>query len=197
MVRPAERSDLPSLADALAAAFGQDPFMRFLVPGDGYHRRLTALFAFESVLIIRGTWVAVDDGEISGAALWSQPGQHSPGFFPSVRHSPKLFRAFGRALPSALRHFRIIEGAHPKTPPHWYLQTIGAARPGRGVGGRLLRDGLARVDAARMPAYLESSAPDNVPIYEHYGFRVTGEIRLPGGPVLIPMWRDPQVTQSR
>ncbi|NEE02630.1 GNAT family N-acetyltransferase [Phytoactinopolyspora halotolerans] len=193
-VREARPSDVGALASALAEAFDQDPVMRFLIPDDGFRRRLTALFGFEGALSLPATWVAVDDGEIAGAALWELPGRTSPPLRSVLRHSPDLFRAFGWSLPSAMRHFRTIENARPKGTPHWYLQTIGAARPGHGIGGLLLRDGLARIDADRRPAYLESSAPENVAFYERYGFRVTGEIRLAGGPVLIPMWRDARVT---
>ena len=51
---------------------------------------------------------------------------------------------------------------------------------------------LNRCDAEYAPAYLESSKPDNVPYYLRFGFEVTGEITLPDGPSLIPMWRRPR-----
>jgi hypothetical protein len=41
------------------------------------------------------------------------------------------------------------------------------------VASVLLRSRLARCDEAGMPAYLESSKPGNVPLYEHFGFEVT------------------------
>ncbi|TDE00608.1 GNAT family N-acetyltransferase [Jiangella asiatica] len=188
VVREAHASDLHAVADVLATAFDADPLMRFIVPADGYRRRVATLFAFEAAL--SPAWVAVDDGRVTGAALWAPPG-HRPSPLALLRHSPKVVRTFGSRMLTAARLFRIVEQAHPKTPPHWYLQTLGAAEQGRGIGGALLRDGLARVDAAGLPAYLESSAPGNVPIYERYGFRVTGEIALPGGPSLVPMWREP------
>ncbi len=63
---------------------------------------------------------------------------------------------------------------------------------GTGFGQALMRSRLDRCDAEYAPAYLESSNPDNIPYYERFGFRVTGEIRLPeGGPSLWPMWRQP------
>lgn len=191
VVRQALRSDVDTVARVLAQAFDADPVMRFIVPEPGYRRRLTALFAFETLLSLRGSWVAVVDGEIAGAALWGLPGAGPPGFWSTLRYSRYLLRAFGRGLPKAMRAFRVIEDAHPTSPPHWYLQTLGAAVPGRGVGGALLRDGLARADAQGLPAYLESSAPGNVAIYQRFGFRPAGEIALPGGPTLTAMWREP------
>ncbi|MBB5790717.1 GNAT family N-acetyltransferase [Jiangella mangrovi] len=191
VVRQALRSDVGVVARVLAEAFDGDPMMRSIVPSNRHKDRLTSLFAFETLLSPHGSWVDIVDGEIAGAALWGLPGAGQPGFWATLRHSPYLFRAFGRGLPKAMRAFRAIEDAHPPAPPHWYLQTLGAAVPGRGVGGALLRDGLARVDAQGMPAYLESSAPENVKIYERFGFRPTGEIMLPGGPSLTAMWREP------
>jgi len=45
----------------------------------------------------------------------------------------------------------------------------------------------------RSPAYLESSKERNVTFYSRFGFRVTDEVRMPGGgPTVWLMWRDPQ-----
>ena len=84
----------------------------------------------------------------------------------------------------------VIEKRHPHE-PHWYLQAIGTdtAKQGKGFGGVVIRSGLAKADQAGMPAYLESSKETNVPIYQSFGFEVTGEITLPDGPTLWPMWR--------
>lgn len=189
-IRRPLRSEIDAVAGALATAFDADPVTRHMVPAQDHRRRVTSLFAFEALLAPRGSWVAVADGAIAGAALWGLPGQ-KPGLLATLRHSPLLFRAFGRALPAAYRGLQVIESAHPKSPRHWYLQTLGAAMPGRGVGGALLRHGLARADADGLPTYLESSSPANVPIYERFGFRPTRDIVLPGGPTLTAMWREP------
>ena len=64
---------------------------------------------------------------------------------------------------------------------------------GKGHGAALMRSGLAKSDAAGLPAYLETFKPANVPLYEHFGFTVREELRLPaGGPELWTMWREPR-----
>jgi predicted acetyltransferase len=87
-----------------------------------------------------------------------------------------------------------MKNAHPDE-PHWYLAIVGSD-PGirrKGFGHALMRSRLDRCDAEGLPAYLESTNPDNVPYYRRFGFEVTGEIPLPlGGPNLLPMWREPR-----
>ncbi|MGB6107124.1 MAG: GNAT family N-acetyltransferase, partial [Mycobacterium sp.] len=51
---------------------------------------------------------------------------------------------------------------------------------------------LDRCDAEHAPAYLESSNFDNIAYYHRFGFEVTGEITIPGGPTMWPMWREPR-----
>ncbi len=84
-----------------------------------------------------------------------------------------------------------MQADHPEQ-RHWYLGIIATepSRQGRGLGAAVLAASLEAVDADGAPAYLESSNPRNVSLYERHGFEVTGRIDLPGGPPLLPMWRD-------
>ena len=84
----------------------------------------------------------------------------------------------------------LMEEFHPKE-PHWYLPMIGVdpSRQGQGYGSALLKAALKRCDADGLPAYLESSNPRNVPLYERHGFEVIGEIKPDDHPGLTPMYR--------
>ena len=55
-----------------------------------------------------------------------------------------------------------------------------------------MRHGLDRCDGERAPAYLEASEEALVPYYQRFGFEQIGEIDIPGGPTMIPMWRSPR-----
>ena len=95
----------------------------------------------------------------------------------------------------ALRRGMLVDDAMAAAKPsipHYYLYAIGV-RPGhqgKGIGSRLLKEGLAVVDDAHMPAYLESSKEANVPLYERYGFEVTDVLKPDNGcPPLSLMWR--------
>ena len=77
---------------------------------------------------------------------------------------------------------------HPKE-PHWYLPLIGVdpAKQGQGCGVVLLRYALARIDQDRLPAYLESTNPANISLYEKHGFETMGTIQVDDAPPMFPM----------
>jgi ribosomal protein S18 acetylase RimI-like enzyme len=97
-------------------------------------------------------------------------------------------------LPLVLRGMLGAERLHPAEPPHWYLAILGTDpdAQGRGLGSRLLAPVLERCDEDGVGAYLESSKERNIAFYARHGFRVTRTWRLPRGPLLWAMWRDPR-----
>ena len=196
-VRPARRSDVPALARALGRAFYDDPVMTWMQPDAG--RRSAALAGFFGAMTRYhflsggGAEVATAESGIGAAALWDPPGRWHHSSREQVAMLPAVIRAFrghlgaGRALTEAM------QAVHPEE-PHWYLAIIGSDPTvrGSGCGHALMRSRLDRCDAEHAPAYLESSNPDNIPYYNRFGFEVTGEIVMPDGPTLWPMWRQPR-----
>lgn len=63
---------------------------------------------------------------------------------------------------------------------------------GQGIGSALLRSVLERCDLEGVPAYLEATCVRNSDLYARHGFTVRGEVVLPDGPPLFPMWREPR-----
>ena len=86
--------------------------------------------------------------------------------------------------------FEQMEKFHP-TEPHWYLPMIGVdpAHQGAGTGAALMTEALKAVDRDGVIAYLESSNPKNITLYQRHGFEVIGEIQSGSSPVLRPMLR--------
>ena len=104
-----------------------------------------------------------------------------------------MIAAFRLNVPRALRVVTTIERQHPRT-PHWYLAVLGTdpIHQGKGIASALLAPILERCDREGIGAYLESSKESNIAFYRRHRFEVTGEIALPGGPKVWPMWRDPR-----
>jgi GNAT superfamily N-acetyltransferase len=194
-VREARAEDVTPVAHALARAFLDDPVMTWLM-GDRDDPRLRGLRRFmrgEARHHDRGTGPVLTADGHPGAALWAAPDEWETRPADMLRSAPTLVTSIGPRLPRALRGLGLVEKHHPRE-PHWYLSILGTDPPhrGKGVGAALMAPILDRCDHDGLGAYLESSKAENVPYYERFGFRVTGELTLPGGPAVWPMWRDPQ-----
>ena len=129
-------------------------------------------------------------GQRRGAALWLPPGVH-----PNAEALERVFRDTAKPehLDDVLATFEKMGEGHPDE-PHWHLPMIGVEpnAQNRGIGGKLMTYGASRCDQEGTPAYLESSNPRNIPLYERHCFEVMGEIRAVKGPLITPMLRKPR-----
>jgi ribosomal protein S18 acetylase RimI-like enzyme len=190
-IRKADRADVSALASALARAFDDDPVMAWLFPDPaGRKRTLPRFFSAHLTKIVLPHGEVYTTGDVAGGALWEPPGKWRLGMRGQLRMLPNFIRLFGRRLGVASRGLNLVEALHPQE-PHWYLAVLGTdpARQGHGIGSALMIPVLEHCDREGMPAYLESSKESNIAFYSRHGFKVTGEIRLPGGPLVWPMWR--------
>ena len=195
-VRQATTADLDQMADVLAEAFHDDPVMAWLFGDDEpvTVRRLRRFFRLEGRRHLQHPFVHTTDDH-AGAAYWDPPGRWKTPFRHMVRLAPTLTVAIRHRIPRALRGVGIIERAHARHPDHYYLAVLGTRpeRQGTGVGSDLIRPVLDHCDEHGVGAYLESSKEQNIPFYRRHGIEVVEELRLPKGPSIWPMWRDPQV----
>jgi GNAT superfamily N-acetyltransferase len=193
-VRLTGPEDVPIVARSLARAFRDDPVFTWLIPDvddDERARRSVGFFTLETKFRVKDA-TAWCSGERSGAALWAAPNQWRTPVVAGIRLAATIARHTRWRTPAALNALSTLEKQHPKE-PHWYLAVLGTDpdHQGRGIGAALLAPVLERCDHDGLPSYLESSKESNIPYYERFGWRVTKELPLKGGPTLWAMWRDP------
>lgn len=159
-------------------------------------RRERMLRRFFSVMLagkLPGGFVYTN-AERTGGALWASPGKWRTSTLEDLRIASAFAdpRLWSRG-PLVARGLLDVERAHPADPRHFYLATLGVVPElqGRGVGSRLMRPVLELCDREGVPAYLESSKESNIAFYARHGFRVTRELKLPRGPTMYAMWREP------
>lgn len=195
-VRPVTRDDAPAISAAMARAFEDDPVYEWVLPDPRSRlRRMTALneAMFPRFLPI-GFMEITTTENLGGAALWCGPERWDPPNRAMLGAVPRILRTIGfggsRKMMGAMAAMKRV---HPRE-PHWYLMGLGTDPPHQrtGVGTALVSPKLEECDKQHLGAYLETQKAINVPYYERFGFRVTGEIDLPmNGPHLWLMWRDP------
>ena len=186
-IRAAGSDDRAQLVQTAVLAFVTDPMARWISERASLFLDATGEFfdAFGGRAFDHGTAWTANEGQ--AVALWLPPGVEPDGErmvgilqeFTSAERFEEMMIVLGQ-----------MEQFHPRE-EHWYLPIIGCDPMflGQGLGGMLMKTALERVDAEGLPAYLESSNPRNVSLYERYGFEVIGEIQHGSSPTMLPMYR--------
>jgi ribosomal protein S18 acetylase RimI-like enzyme len=189
-VRIATPSELERAIATLTVAFAADPFTRWVWPAAA-----DFLEHFPMVLREFGVHAAANQSvyvtdDFGGASLWMPPAVQ-PNDAALVAIIERSVR--GKRKEDFLEVFGQMGSYHPED-AHWYLPMIGVdpSRQNAGNGSALLKHALARCDGEGVPAYLESSNPMNITLYQRHGFEIMGEIRVADSPPMTPMLRTPR-----
>jgi ribosomal protein S18 acetylase RimI-like enzyme len=189
-IKTATTTDEERVIGTVVLAFVADPITRWVYPDARQY--LTAfpevIKAFGGRAFEHGTAHYAEG--YAGAALWLPPGV-------SIDEE-----GMGEVLQSTVPErdqeavIGVLEqmGSYHPAEPHWYLPLIGVEPrwQGKGLGSALLQHALATADRDGKLAYLESSNPANIPLYQKHGFEVTGEIQSGTSPTIWPMVRTPR-----
>ena len=176
-----------SMVATITMAFSTDPIARWFYPKAADYFRWFPSFVrgFAGRSISDNTAVATTN--YSGVALWLGPGAHGD--------EEALAKLFEKSLPAERQPdvFELFEkmGAEHPAEEHWYLPMIGvdSSRQNTGIGTGLMKRALERSDCDGLPAYLESSNPRNISLYQRCGFEAIGEVSAAASPPLVRMLR--------
>lgn len=181
------QSDAEQAVAVIVLAFSTDPAARWTYPDPKqYLAHFPAIVrAFGGKALAHGTGHHASG--FAGAALWL-----APGIQPDEEAVGAVLR---RSVPAGRQEavfgvFEQMARYHPRE-PHWYLPLIGVdpVHQRKGHGSALLHHALRRCDRDRAPAYLESTNPANIPLYERHGFEVLATIQVGSSPPIFPMLR--------
>jgi ribosomal protein S18 acetylase RimI-like enzyme len=188
-IRTIDQTEEARATSTQILAFSADPVMRWMWPEPHqYLSHFPALVrGFGGRAFENGTAHVTSD--FRGGTLWLPPGVSPDGDALDKLFHETLTEPVRSAVVSILEQ---MDESHPHE-PHWHLAFIGVdpAHQGKGTGAALLRHTLAQVDERGLHAYLESSNPANIPLYQRHGFEVIREIRVGDSPPVTPMRRVP------
>ena len=186
-IKTAAAADEANVIAVITLAFSTDPMARWSLSDPHTYLQNFPLIAtsFGGNAFANHTAYFADG--YAGAALWLPPGVGPD--------EEALIDLASKTAPDSIRDeiFGVFErmGRYHPTEPHWYLPLIGVdpAHQGNGVGSALMKHALEACDRDGTIAYLESSNPRNMSLYERHGFEVIGEIQVGSSPTLRPMLR--------
>ncbi len=110
---------------------------------------------------------------------------------------PILLKTLGTRVIRAMKGRAVWAKNDPKE-PHWHIDPLAVIpeMQGQGIGSQLLQRFCALVDKTGKPAYLETDRPENVRLYQRFGFSVVHEVTPLGVPCYF-MWRPAFHGESR
>lgn len=193
-IKTATASEAESVISVLTLAFSEDPALRWIFPDP--HEYIThsppMIRAFAGGAFEHATAYYADG--FAGAALWLPPEAHPDEDTMVSLLQQSITEA---RLEEVLGVFEQMGGYHPSE-PHWYLPVIGVdpLHQGKGVGSALMQHSLLLCDREQQLAYLESSSPRNIPLYERFGFETVGTIQAGTSPSFWPMVRKPRIVKG-
>ena len=193
VIRQVGLAELGCATDLLATAFLRGDLGPYLVSdirerATVYHKYFRILAAY---------WLTHGHVDMIGhglaGAFWYRVGGRFELSIPA--YASRLARITGIYCGRFVHLDKAMEAHHPTGRAHHYLGFL-AVRPGQqgqGLGSRLLEHHHRFLDTAGIPAYLEATGDRNSKLYARHGYTpLTPYPAGPAGPLLYPMWRDPQ-----
>jgi ribosomal protein S18 acetylase RimI-like enzyme len=189
-IKSATSADEAAVIAVITLAFSTDPVVRWVYPNPQQYLTAMPLLvkAVGGKAIAHGSAYYVEG--YAGAALWLPPDVH-----PNAEElSAVIQRTVAERERGALPAIAEQRGKYHPTEPYWDLRYIGveAMHQGHGYGAALMEHALGVCDRDQRLAYLESSNPRNISLYQRHGFEVLGTIQVGTAPPLFPMLRKPQ-----
>ncbi len=182
----ASTADRDRVIATLLIGFSSDPLVRWFWPeAKEYLLSGPSFDALGGNAIEAGS--AFASAGFEGAAMWLPPGI-TPDEERMVEFLQKTISE--EIAEDVFGVFEKMEEYHPDEDV-WYLPVIAVdpAHQGKGIGSALMKAALQRCDETGFPAYLESTNPRNISLYERYGFEATGQIQVGSSPLVTPMYR--------
>lgn len=188
----AGRADHSLLAAALAESFHDGDLAGWLIPDP--HERAAIYPSYFGLLLdgfLAQPNVRIEvAGSFRGVAIWIEV---------TTRFSlpiPEYEQRLAACCDPHTHRFAALDAAmehHHPLGPHEYLAYLAVVpkHQGQGIGSRLLRHRLTRLDAAGRTTYLDATGDRNAALYRRHGFRDLAQIQIGDEVALHPMYREP------
>ncbi len=172
--------------NVLLLAFSSDPFQRYLMPDPKIYLENSTIWFGNAVSQSISIEALLGTEDYSGVAVWFPP-KHAVQF-EALEETYKDFPISIRK--NIFKYFGEFEKNKPKDT--WYLEYLGVdpMKHSLGLGSLILNNSLSKIDALRQSAYLESSNPRNMSLYERHGFETVNKFQFGDGPPIHTMFRE-------
>ncbi len=195
-----QKTDIKKAAEVLADAFKEDPiWTKFFKENRIEAQKVNYLFGSPIFFALKYGKAYASSSNLEGIAAWFPDSTADMTMWRMIRSGSFRYgsKMGMKATIEMAKTFRPIEKdrkENMKNTSYIYILIIGVKQEyqKKGFGGKILQVIFEEADKTNTPIYLETNTPQNVKMYEKYGFKVLNEIILPR--LDLPMWemeRDP------
>jgi len=181
-IAPLEGYQISECLALLIQAYSSNPLYRVILGSGAEGSRRSEKFMGMALSVMSGrTLVATSHGRLLGLLHFTPYPQCSTWRWRTIWSGPGLALTAGSATPRVLRWRMSWERVHPRL-PHSHLGPV-AVHPefqGRGLGKKLVKQYCAILDSNAEASYLETDKPENVKLYDQFGFEVIEELSVLG-----------------
>ena len=178
-------------SEMLVEAFYNDSKLTHILPDEQVRKEMgKQLFAFHLRYGLNYGRVYATSPGLEGVAVWLPSNRSEVTFWRAMRSGGMaLQKELSKdAMKRLLSFADQVDAYHKKhvSDRHCYLFFIGVdpRLHGKGYGGKLIRPMLDRMDKMQMACYLNTQNEKNIGLYEHFGFTVIEQVRLPESGIL-------------
>ncbi len=178
-IEPLRPEDVPDAGSVLASAMYTNPVNAAVFGGGADDPALQVQEKWFGIALERrreGTLVAKGDGRLVGVMCMAKWPACSLSPAQAQALVPMIQSQFGDLTPRIIE-WRTIWSENDHPGPHWHLGPIAVApvEQGRGIGSQMVQWFCDHVDGQGEAAFLETDKPENLRLYERFGFTVVGE----------------------
>ena len=197
---PKER--MGELADVATDAYQDYPLHNWF-SGGTYDPKMSHIFMKVTLKsMTEDAVIYADSEELNGFAAWLPLGFTGNKTLPFLLNGGlELFLHSGLGLVGRLMTYENFAMKLKQTyTDHvdWYLFNLSVSRKaqGKGLATKLMRPMLEFCDRENMVSYLETNKDSNVPLYQHYGFHLAEQQKVPKSDVNhYAMVREPDLSR--
>jgi ribosomal protein S18 acetylase RimI-like enzyme len=175
---PLERKDAKRASTMCARAFFEEPFYKIVFPDKTTRfKKLINFFHFRIKYGLNYGKVYTTSNNIEDIAIWlstEKPGMH----FSRMLRCGVLFSVLTMGIQSVqqlmdIEKYLAIMHSKTITKFHWHLSPVAVDKSlqGQGKASQLMKPMFKKFDEEKISCFLETQTPENVEIYEHFGFK--------------------------
>lgn len=187
-----KEGDLERLRKILTECFADDPLYHTLIPNDAARKRLLPeLFSCDLTEFFQTCEIYGDSPELNGLLVVADETEHyhalhnwmtqlksqilTDGYL--IREDPSLQTFWNFVLGKDYLNSRWTDQLHQTDRIHIIYLAVAPLMQHHGLAEKLMNEVIRYAQSHKLMISLETHNPHNVPIYEHFGFKLYGVVK--------------------